>query len=107
MLKWWGQYIESQGDMNSALKIYANAGDIYSQVRVLCFLGEESRAAELAKASSDKAAFYHMARYCESTGQIEEAVNFYNKATAYSNAVRLAKENNLAGELWNLGKSVI
>ncbi|ERL85430.1 hypothetical protein D910_02850 [Dendroctonus ponderosae] len=106
MLKWWGQYIESQGDMNSALKIYASAGDIYSQVRVLCFLGEESKAAELAKSNSDKAALYHMARYFETTGQIEEAVSFYNKATAYSNAVRLAKENNLTSQLWNLGLTV-
>ncbi|KAL1494371.1 hypothetical protein ABEB36_009980 [Hypothenemus hampei] len=106
MQKWWGQYIESQGDMNAALKIYANAGDIYSQVRVLCFLGEEAKAIELAKASSDMAAFYHMARYFESTGQMEEAVKFYTKATAYSNAVRLAKEIHLTTELWNLGLTV-
>lgn len=104
MLKWWGQYVESQGDMNLALKIYANAGDLYSQVRVLCFLGEESKAADMAKSGTDKAALYHMARYFETTGQIEEAVNFYTKATAYSNAVRLAKEHNLSDELWNLGE---
>ncbi|XP_050298165.1 intraflagellar transport protein 140 homolog isoform X2 [Anthonomus grandis grandis] len=106
MQKWWGQYVESQGDMPSALKIYAHAGDIYSQVRVLCFLGEEARAAELARASSDKAALYHMARYCETVGQIEEAVTFYTKATAFSNAVRLAKENGLSEELWSLGLAV-
>ncbi|XP_066140255.1 intraflagellar transport protein 140 homolog isoform X1 [Euwallacea fornicatus] len=106
MLKWWGQYVESQGDMNAALKIYANAGDVYSQVRVLCFLGEETKAADLAKTSSDKAALYHMARYFETAGHIQEAVNFYTKATAYSNAVRLAKENNLTTELWNLGMTV-
>ncbi|XP_076275745.1 intraflagellar transport protein rempA isoform X2 [Rhynchophorus ferrugineus] len=103
MLKWWGQYIESQGDMNAALKIYASVGDIYSQVRVYCFLGDESKAADLAKAHTDKAAFYHMARYYETLGHAEDAVNFYTKATAYANAVRLAKENNLSKDLWNLG----
>lgn len=103
MLKWWGQYVESQGDMSLALKIYANAGDIYSQVRVLCFLGKEAAAAELTRVNTDKAAFYHMARYYETTGNYEEAVNFFTKATAYCNAVRLCKENNMTEELWNLG----
>lgn len=84
LLKWWGQYIESQGEMQTALKIYNSAGDIYSQVRVLCFLGEESKAAELARNGRDKAAFYHMARFYETTGNSEEAVNFFTKANAYS-----------------------
>lgn len=103
LLKWWAQYIESQGDMRSALKLYANAGDVYSQVRVLCFLGEESTASELARSNSDKAAYYHLARYYETIGNYEEAVNFFTKATAYCNAVRLCKENNMAEELWDLG----
>ncbi|KAJ8978265.1 hypothetical protein NQ317_012623 [Molorchus minor] len=103
LLKWWGQYVESQGDMRLALKIYSNAGDVYSQVRVLCFLGEESAASALARSNSDKAAYYHMARYYETIGNYEEAINFFTKATAYCNAVRLCKENNMAEELWNLG----
>ncbi|XP_049817321.1 intraflagellar transport protein 140 homolog isoform X2 [Aethina tumida] len=103
LLKWWGQYVESQGDMATALKIYASAGDVYSQVRVLCFLGEEEKAADLARANSDKAAFYHMARYYETVGNYEDAVFFFTKATAYGNAVRLCKENNMSEELWNLG----
>ncbi|XP_072382747.1 intraflagellar transport protein 140 homolog isoform X1 [Diabrotica undecimpunctata] len=103
MLKWWGQYVESQGDMVSALKIYANAGDIYSQVRVLCFMGKETLASELARGNmQDKAALYHMARYYETVGNFEEAINMFTKATAYCNAVRLCKENNMIDELWNL-----
>ncbi|KAG5881961.1 hypothetical protein JTB14_020525 [Gonioctena quinquepunctata] len=81
MMKWWGQYVESQGDMLSALKIYAKADDTYSQVRVLCFLGKESVAADLARSNCDKAAFYHMARYYETLGNYEEAVNFYTRKT--------------------------
>uniref|UniRef100_A0A6P7GGX0 Intraflagellar transport protein 140 homolog n=1 Tax=Diabrotica virgifera virgifera TaxID=50390 RepID=A0A6P7GGX0_DIAVI len=103
MLKWWGQYVESQGDMVSTLKIYANAGDIYSQVRVLCFMGKETLASELARGNmQDKAALYHMARYYETVGNFEEAINMFTKATAYCNAVRLCKENNMIDELWNL-----
>lgn len=84
MLKWWGQNIESQGDLNSALKIYTQAGDIYSQVRVLCFMNEDTRAAEIARKGNDKAAFYHMARHYETIGNFEEAISFFTKANAYS-----------------------
>ncbi|GJQ73669.1 putative intraflagellar transport protein 140 [Trypoxylus dichotomus] len=103
MLKWWGQNIESQGDLNTALKIYTQAGDIYSQVRVLCFMNEDAKAAELARKGNDKAAFYHMARHYETIGNFEEAVSFFTKANAYSNAVRICKENNMLEELWNIG----
>lgn len=33
MLKWWGQYVESSGDMDGALAIYQKADDWYSQVK--------------------------------------------------------------------------
>lgn len=70
--------------MDTALKIYTSAGDIYSQVRVLCFLDEETRAADLAKSGNDKAAYYHMARYYETKGNVEEAISFFSRANAYS-----------------------
>lgn len=69
--------------MNAALKIYSSAGDLYSQVRVLCFLGQEAKAAELARSGTDKAAYYHMARHYEAIENIEEAVAFFNRANAY------------------------
>lgn len=89
--------------MQAALKIYHSAGDIYSQVRVLCFLGEETKAAELARSGRDKAAYYHMARFYETTGNFDEAVSFFTKANAYNNAVRLCKENHMLEELWDIG----
>lgn len=103
LLKWWGQYVESQGDMGPALKYYQQANDVYSQVRVLCFLGEEAKAAEIARIGSDKAACYHMARHYETNGDMDAAVGFFIKANAYSNAVRLCKEHGLTEELWNIG----
>ncbi|KAF5285788.1 hypothetical protein FQA39_LY04249 [Lamprigera yunnana] len=103
LLKWWGQYVESQGDMNGALQIYAKAGDIYDQVRALCIMEEESRAAELTRNSNDKAACYHIARHYETISNVDEAIEFFKKANAYSNAVRLCKENNMVEELWSIG----
>lgn len=37
LLKWWAQYIESTGDMESAFKIYQKADDWFSQVHIMHF----------------------------------------------------------------------
>lgn len=76
--------MESLGEMAAAYKFYEQAGDLYSQVRTLCFLGEESKAAELARSGTNKAACYHMARHYETNGNIDAAVGFFIKANAYS-----------------------
>ncbi|XP_018335270.1 intraflagellar transport protein 140 homolog [Agrilus planipennis] len=103
LLKWWGQYSESQGDIKTALKYYERAEDLYNQVRGLCLIGEEERAFELARSGSDKAAFYHMARYYETHNDLKKAISFYTRATAFSNAVRLCRETNNMEELWSIG----
>lgn len=76
--------MESQGDMATALKIYAAAGDIYSQVRVLCYLGENEKAAQLARNANDKLAYCHMARHYETSGDIADAVVCFVRAGAHS-----------------------
>lgn len=75
--------------MKVALKIYASVGDIYSQVRVLCYLGEESEAASLVRSGNDKLAYCHMARHYETVGNIQEAAAFFIKANAYSKLGKL------------------
>ncbi|XP_037026669.1 intraflagellar transport protein 140 homolog [Bradysia coprophila] len=102
LLKWWAQYIESTGDMESAFKMYQRADDWFSQVRILCFLGQLSRADSVAKLSGDKSACYHLARHYENIGKVQEAIQFYTRAQTYSNAVRICKENDLQNELWNV-----
>lgn len=95
--------MESQGNMNAAFRIYSDAGDVYSQVRIMCYAGDESKAADLAKSSNDKAAYSHIARHYETGGNIQDAVRFFVRACAYSNAVRLCKEHSMTEELWNVG----
>ncbi|XP_060521943.1 intraflagellar transport protein 140 homolog [Cylas formicarius] len=106
LLKWWGQYLESRGDMDAALKAYADAADVYSQVRVLCFLGEEGKAANLARLTSDQAAHYHLARRHEAAGNVADAMTSFAEATAYCNAVRLGIEHGLSDQLWALSSAV-
>lgn len=102
MLKWYAQYIESTGDMESAFKIYQKTDDFFSQVRILCFLGQISKAETVARNSSDKSACYHLARQYENIGKFQDAIQFYTRANTFGNAVRICKENDLQKELWNI-----
>ncbi|XP_054283383.1 intraflagellar transport protein 140 homolog [Macrosteles quadrilineatus] len=104
LIKWWAQYMESTGDMESAMKHYTEAGDHLSMVRVMCFLEDFDRAAEIANSSGDRAACYHLARQYENMGRIPEAIHFFTRATAFANAIRICKEQGLDQQLWTLAQ---
>lgn len=74
LLRWWGQYIESTQDLDGALKVYQKAQDFFSQVRVLCYLGQVQRADSIARTSRDQAACCHLARHYENVGKIHDAI---------------------------------
>ncbi|XP_017466425.1 PREDICTED: intraflagellar transport protein 140 homolog [Rhagoletis zephyria] len=105
MLKWWGQYIESSGDMDAALAVYQKAEDWFSQVKILCYLGKISKADAIARQSGDRAACYHLARHYENVGKFQEAIMFYTRAQTFSNAIRICKENDFQDELWTVASS--
>ncbi|XP_041671340.1 intraflagellar transport protein 140 homolog [Cheilinus undulatus] len=100
--KWWAQYLESQSDMDSALRFYECAQDYLSLVRVHCYMGNIQKASEIANDTGDRAASYHLARNYEGHDDIQQAVHFYTRAQAYNNAIRLCKENGLDDQLMNL-----
>ncbi|KAL7372671.1 hypothetical protein ABVT39_020471 [Epinephelus coioides] len=100
--KWWAQYLESQSDMDSALRFYECAQDYLSLVRVQCYMGNIQKASEIANDTGDRAASYHLARHYEGHDDIRQAVHFYTRAQAYNNAIRLCKENGLDDQLMNL-----
>lgn len=105
LLNWYAQFIESTGDMDGAFKVYQKAEDWFSQVRILCFLGQLSKADSIARQSNDHAACYHLARHYENIGKIQDSIQFYTKAQTYANAVRICKENDLHDELWQVASS--
>ncbi|XP_074520074.1 intraflagellar transport protein 140 homolog [Halichoeres trimaculatus] len=100
--KWWAQYLESQLDMDSALRFYERAQDYLSLVRVFCYMDKIEKASEIANDTGDRAASYHLARHYEGHDDIKQAVHFYTRAQAYNNAIRLCKENGLDDQLMNL-----
>ncbi|KAG1671031.1 Intraflagellar transport protein 140 [Nymphon striatum] len=100
--KWWAQYMESTGEMETALRYYEAAQDHLSLVRVYCYLNNLEKAADIANDSGDKLACFHLGRQHENNGNINEAIHFFARAHAYSNAVRLCKENDLEDQVLNL-----
>ncbi|XP_016063569.1 PREDICTED: intraflagellar transport protein 140 homolog [Miniopterus natalensis] len=100
--KWWAQYLESQAEMDAALRYYELAQDYFSLVRIHCFQGNIQKAAEIANETGNWAASYHLARQYESQEEVRQAVHFYARAQAFNNAIRLCKENGLDDQLMNL-----
>ncbi|XP_059152845.1 intraflagellar transport protein 140 homolog [Physella acuta] len=99
--KWWGQYMESTGDMESAIQYYQTAGDNFSLVRIHCYCSNTDKAAEICTTTNDRAACYYLARQYENQNQIKEAITFFQKAKAYGSAIRLCKEHGFEDQLLN------
>ncbi|XP_023331155.1 intraflagellar transport protein 140 homolog [Eurytemora carolleeae] len=100
--RWWAQYMESTGEMETALHFYTLAKDYLSLVRVYCYCDNLDKASEIASQTGDKAACYHLARQYENIDNINEAIHFFTRAQAYSNAIRICKEQGLDDQVWNL-----
>ncbi|XP_078482947.1 intraflagellar transport protein 140 homolog [Ciona intestinalis] len=100
--KWWAQYMESTGEMDTALKFYQQAADPLSLVRVFCYCGNPEKAAEVANETGDRAACYHLARQFENNDDIKQAIHFFTRAMAYGNAIRICKEHGFEDQLMNL-----
>nr|XP_006204453.1 intraflagellar transport protein 140 homolog isoform X1 [Vicugna pacos]XP_031542965.1 intraflagellar transport protein 140 homolog isoform X1 [Vicugna pacos]XP_031542966.1 intraflagellar transport protein 140 homolog isoform X1 [Vicugna pacos] len=100
--QWWAQYLESQAEMDAALRYYELAQDYFSLVRVYCFQGNIQKAAEIASETGNWAASYHLARHYENQEDVRKAVHFYTRARAFNNAIRLCKEHGLDDQLMNV-----
>ncbi|XP_034933868.1 intraflagellar transport protein 140 homolog [Chelonus insularis] len=99
---WYAQYIESTGDLESALRLYETAKDTLSVIRLLCYLGRENEACDLVMKNNHAASAYHLAAHYESMNNLPQAVHFYRIAKAYTNAIRICKEHDMIEELWPL-----
>lgn len=100
--KWWAQYMESTGEMQTALEFYEAAGDVLSLVRVSCYCGDLKKAAEICQQTGDKAACFHLGRQYEMNDEIKEAIHWFGRARAFGNAIRLCREAGMEDQLMNL-----
>lgn len=74
-------------------------------MKILCYLGQITKADTIARQSGDKAACYHLARHYENIYKYQDAIMFYTRAQTYSNAIRICKENDFQDELWSVATS--
>jgi intraflagellar transport protein 140 len=103
LFRWWGHYFESMNNIENALSCYKQAGDNLSLCRVYCYSMDNMKAAiDLCTETNDITACYHLARQFERKKNFKEAINYYQRAGAISNAIRLCKENNMHEYLANL-----
>jgi intraflagellar transport protein 140 len=100
--KWWAQYLESSGNLDMALQYYQSAKDYLSLVRVYCYSDQLDKAAAVCNETQDRAACYHVARQYENSNEFEQAINYFSRAQAYGNAVRLCKEHGFDDKLMNM-----
>ncbi|KAH9494870.1 hypothetical protein Btru_015870 [Bulinus truncatus] len=99
--RWWAQYMESIGDMDTAIQYYEKAEDNFSLVRVYSYCDKIDKAAEICNTTKDLAACYYLARHYENKGLIKEAISFFQKAKAHGSAIRLSKEHGFEDQLLN------
>jgi intraflagellar transport protein 140 len=100
--RWYAQYAESRGDVDSAMQYYEQCGDELSLVRRYCAGGQIEKAIEIVDRTENRAACFHIARHYERIGDIKEALNFYDRARCFNHGVRLAKANKMDNELMHL-----
>jgi intraflagellar transport protein 140 len=84
------------------LSCYKQAEDNLSLCRVYCYSEDMQAAIDLCSETNDPTANYHLARQFERKKNFKEAINYYQKAGAISNAIRLCKENDMIDYLANL-----
>ena len=99
LLRWWGQYLESDQDIKAAFEFYQHAGDSMAMMRIRCFSQEWKKAEKLVKNADpdgmQRPLAYHLAREYEGVGEekVKEAIDMYVKAGRYNHAIRLAIAN--------------
>ena len=111
LIKWWGQYCESQADISGALTAYEKARDYYNLVRLLCYIGQSDKAKTLINSLTTEtidednptreAAMLHLGRHLEAINPIE-SINYYLPSGAIKHAIRVCKSNNFINELVKL-----
>jgi intraflagellar transport protein 140 len=102
MANWLGRYLESVGNFERALQIYQTFNDYASMIRIFCGQNRMKEAVDSVEKSKDCLAAYILAKSFETSGNIPDAIKFYNSAGSFRNSIRLAKEYDLKVELLQL-----
>ena len=86
LVKWYGSYCESTGNISKAKDYYLLAGDDLSLVKIACCAGDFERALEIVEESGNAAAAYYLAKFSKGP----EAIRLYSLGGMYHQAIRIA-----------------
>ena len=78
------------------------ANDCQGVVRILIHSNNLRMAKDFCNEKADPAAYYYLAKYLEAQNIVLEAIQYYAKAQYFSEAVRLAKDQNQIAEVMAL-----
>ena len=70
LLRWWGKYNESLGQLDTALQSYREADDAVAIVRLHCQQEDFVAACDVVESSNNAAAAFMLARQLEATEQV-------------------------------------
>ena len=84
--RWWSQYMESTGELETALHFYTLAKVYLSLVRVYCYCNNLEKAVEIASQMCNMFTCYHLTRQYKNIDNIAETIHFFTRVQAYSNA---------------------
>ena len=119
LFKYLGQYFESIGNGDGALKYYQKSKDFASVVRMLClakrfdqvclFVSKLSlvflflvKAEKLIGETKDRNGAFQLGRFYERLKKIPEAIKMYKISNKYYFAIQLAKNNNMDDQIFNI-----
>jgi intraflagellar transport protein 140 len=100
---WWASYLESQGDIEKALANYKKGNDWTNYVRLLISSKRISDAKEICDTWKNQGACFLLGKYYETLPDIRNAIYYYTLSGRISYAFRIARQNNMDPEIYNLG----
>lgn len=109
LMRWWGQYSESIGDVAEALVAYEKAKDYYNYVRLLCFTGDMDAAKKAVADNHEEdkepdvkrrrdAGRLFLAKQLEQSNP-SEAIELFVSCRAIRQALRVCRANDLLNDL--------
>ncbi len=90
---WLGQYNESIGNLNEAVRFYEEGESTSNLVRLYLSQNQVQESIRICNSDSQPQACFLLARHLEKANMLSEAIHFYAKAQYYSQAVKIAITN--------------
>lgn len=90
---WLGQYNQSIGNLQQAIKYYEEGESTSNLVRLYLSQNQVQESMRICQSDSEPQACFLLARHLQKNNMLSEAIHFYAKAQYYSQAIKIAITN--------------